>query len=170
MFNIAPLEYTVPVNEMNFATGTWTTTVASGVMYKNHTAASESCVVTMPIAPPRRTDIAGLQITSIKVPVRVANSSLTTAPTITLFRVNDATAIMSGTADITSTEITTTSDAASLTGADAQDRALTITVSSPNFDFSVDPSLNYALNVTLSADASTSLRVYPAKVYFKGLT
>lgn len=171
MFNLADFIHTVPLKAITTSTGTWATPFSSGIQYLSKSAASETTTVFIPIEPPRRSDMSGVQINTINVPIRVATDSLTSAITATLFRINDNAAIASGTGNVVATALTTTDNASTLgTGIDADDRLLTVTVSTPSLDYSVDDAITYSLVLTVVALTATSLRVYSPKVYFNGLT
>jgi hypothetical protein len=175
MMDWAPLaahaEYTtvekqlpIPLQTMYFATGTWTLTNTSGMIYMLKTATDETSTIITPIHLPRRTASHGVKLKSIKIPVRVTTADLDAAPSSVLYR-NDFDLVVAGASgDAAAATITETEDG-SLT-ADAQDRLYTITVTSPDWDYDTEATCDYTLVTTVNAAATSVVRVYaPIAVY-----
>lgn len=159
---------TIPVETMTFSTGTWATTYSTSVgPYKAKTPANSTTGVYIPLNVPRSQNTHGTKIKSIDLPLRVTGAALDAAPTVTLYRVN-YNAVSGATADNDTTAVTITHNGVATV--DANDRLLTITVSSPDADLDNETNCSYFAKVTLDGATSTTIWVYPATVYYDDLT
>jgi hypothetical protein len=151
---------------VNVATN-WTLVGTSGIIHNAKAAADETQLYTIPINIPRTINVLGIKITKIEVPMRVAVADLEAAMDPTLYRVNML-AVAAANVDITATTITTTND--TFIAFDANDRLLTVTVTTPIDDLATQAKCSYSLNLTLNAAATTTIRVYDAIVYYEEIT
>lgn len=157
----------VSLKDLNIATGTWTHTNASGLLYMLKTATDETSTITFTLPMPRHAGQHGVKLKKVLVPLRVITANLDAAPTCAIYR-NDFDLVVAGaTGDATTTTIATTNDG--VVTADANDRLLTITVSSPDWDYATEAQANYTCSIALNCAASTVVRLYPPIVEFEEL-
>jgi len=145
-------------------------TYASGLEYYAKSAADETGTYAIPITIPRSLEAKGVRITKVELPVRVAVANLDADMTPKLYRQNML-AVAGASADITATEITSTNDFAAATTFDANDRLCTLTVTTPADDLATQGKCSYSLEIpVINAAAGTTIRIYPAIVYYEELT
>lgn len=162
--------YTVtPITQMIFTTGTWTNTQSSGAVYAAKTAADNTPVITIPITPPggRRADQFGTKLTKIEIPYRATTADLDAVPGAVLYRSDEDLVVAGATGDVSVATVTTTNDG--VVTADANDRLLTVTVTSPAYDYDTEAKCTYNLVLTMNCAAGTVLWIYAAKAYFEAL-
>lgn len=157
----------ISVKQMNFATGTWTYTYASGIEKMRKTATDETATVTIPIHIPRQSDQHGVKLKSIDVMIRVATADLDAVPGCTLYRQDFDLVVAGATGDQAAVAVTTTDNG--VVTADAQDRLLTITVTNPALDYGTETTCAYLLELTFNAAASTVVDVYKAFAKYEEL-
>jgi len=145
----------------------WTLVGTGGICHNAKAAADETQTYTIPINIPRTINVQGIKITKIEVPMRVAVANLDAAMAPTLYRINML-AVAAANVDITASTITTTDD--TFVAFDANDRLLTVTVTTPIDDLTTQAKCSYSLNLTLNAASTTTIRVYDAIVYYEELT
>lgn len=150
----------ISIKKMDFATGTWTFNQSSGVVFMSKSAADETSTITIPIHIPRRNDQYGARLKEIKFPYRATTANLDAVPSVTLYRNEFDLVVAGATGDAAATAVTTTNDG--VVTANAKDRLLTITVSSPEWDFSTESLATYTLVLGFNCGATTVLRAYSA--------
>jgi hypothetical protein len=152
----------ISVKNMDFNTGTWTFASNSGVPKVSKSAAAETTVVTIPIMIPRQDAQYGAKLKSIKVPLRVTTANLSSTPTITLYQTNRYKAVAAGNVDIDATTIASSHDA--VVTASANDRLITVTVTSPAFENAAGAvnDISYQLVLSIPCAAGSVLSIYDA--------
>ena len=157
----------VSLKDLNIATGTWTYTNSSGLLYMLKTAADETSVITYTLPIARRSDQFGIKLIGIYNPIRVTTANLDAAPTSVIYR-NDFDLVVAGASgDVTTATITTTNNG--VVTADANDRMLITTVDSPEWDHATEAECNYTHSLTLDCAAGTVVRIYPPIVVYDEL-
>lgn len=157
----------ISVKQMNFATGTWTFNNSSGLVFMSKGAADETSTVTIPVHIPRSTAQFGTKLKSVKVPIRVATADLDAAATADIHRI-DMDAVVSGaTGDAAAVAITETDNG--VVTADANDRLFTVTITSPDWDYSTEATATYVVTLTLNAATTSAIRVYDAYAVYDEL-
>lgn len=166
-FNTVERTMVVPVTNMQFTTGTWTISSSSGVLQAAKSAADETPKVSIPIALDRRSEQFGSKLKAIRLHYRATTTNLEAAPAVSLVRVN-LKALSDASLDTDTTAVSTTHDG--VVTANAKDRLLTITVSSPDFDLSSQARAYYNLDVDFNCAAGTVLTIKGAEVVYDELT
>lgn len=158
----------VSLKDLNIATGTWTYTNTSGLLYMLKTAADETSVITFMLPFARRSDQFGVKLKSVEIPLRVITADLDAAPTAVIYR-NDFDLVVAGaTGDAATVTIPTTDNG--VVTADSNDRMLTITVTSPDWDFTTEAKCNYTCSLSLNCAATTVVRIYPPVVNYEAIS
>lgn len=170
-FNSVSKSLTIPISLHVPGTATnWTKTYSSGLEYYYKSANDETGSYAIPISIPRSLEAKGIKITKVELPVRVAVANLDADMAPKLYRQNML-AVAGASVDITATEITSTNDFNAATTFDANDRLLTLTVTTPADDLAVQAKCSYSLEIpAINAAAGTTIRIYPAIVYYEELT
>lgn len=157
----------VSLKSLNIATGTWTYTNSSGLLYMLKTATDETSVITYTLPIPRKANQYGVKLKKIYNPLRVITADLDAAPTSVIYR-NDFDLVVAGASgDVATATITTTDDG--VVTADANDRLLTTTVSSPDWDYDTEAMCQYVHSLSLNCAATTVVRIYPPIVEYDEL-
>lgn len=157
----------VSLKDINIATGTWTYTNSSGLLYMLKTATDETSVITFTLPMPRKAGQHGVKLKKVLMPLRVITADLDAVPTCVIYR-NDFDSVLVGASGDVSTATITTTDTGVVT-ADANDRLLTITVTTPDWDYGTEAQAQYTCSVSLNCGATTVVRLYPPIVEFEEL-
>lgn len=157
----------VSVKDLNIATGTWTYTVTSGAIYMLKTATDETSVITFSLPIPRRSDQFGVKLRKVEVPIRVITADLDAAPTCVIYRIDNDLIVAGATGDHAVATVATTDNG--VVTADAQDRKLIITVTTPDWDYDTEAECQYNCSISLNC-AGTVVRVYPPVIVYDELT
>lgn len=157
----------IGLKNLNIATGTWTYTNTSGLLYMLKTATDETSVVTYTLPLPRRAGEFGVRLRKIYNLIRVITADLDAVPGSIIYR-NDFDLVVAGaTGDAATATVTTTDDG--VVTADANDRLLTTTVTTPEWDYATEAQCNYTHQLTLNCAATTVVRIYPPVVEYDEL-
>lgn len=170
-FNEVQSSYLVPLKDINATVGTWTLTLASGILSLDKTAADNTSVLHIPVNIPRRADFYGVKITGVNVFAIVTTADLDAAPTLVLSRQDydlvDATA--SASSAVSATTIATTAGSGVVVTADANDRLWGFTVNSPAADYSTEAKCDYHAALTINAAAGSVVKIYGVEITYKDL-
>lgn len=157
----------VSLKDLNIATGTWTYTNTSGLVYMLKTAGDETSVITYTLPIPRHAGQFGVKVKKIYNLIRVITADLDAAPTSVIYR-NDFDLVVAGASgDVTTATVATTDDG--VVTADANDRLLTTTITAPDWDYGTEAQCNYTHSLTLNCGATTVVRIYPPVVEYDEL-
>lgn len=157
----------VSLKELNIATGTWTHTNSSGLLYMLKTATAETSTVTFTLPIPRKGEQHGVKLKKVYLPLRVTTADLSGAATCAIYR-NDFDLVIAGATGDVATATVATTDTSTVT-ADANDRLWTINVTTPDWDYGTEAQAQYTCSVTLPCAASTVVRLYPPIVEYEEL-
>lgn len=157
----------VSLKDINIATGTWTYTNSSGLLYMLKTATAETSTVTFTLPIPRKGGQHGVKLKKILLPLRLTTSDLSGSATCVVYR-NDFDLVLAGASgDVSTATVTTSND--SVVTADANDRLWTITVTTPDWDYGTEAQAQYTCSVALPCAAGTVIRLYPPVVEYEEL-
>lgn len=151
--------YPVPLKDLNIATGTWTYTYSSGLVYMLKTATDETSTITFILPIPRKASDLGVKIKKVLIPLRVITADLDAAPACKIYRIDLDAVVAGATGDAAAVELDTTDNG--VVTADANDRMLSIDVDDPAFDFDTEENCVYVCEVALNCGATTVARIYP---------
>ncbi len=162
--SIVARQLPVSLKDINTSAGTWTYTESSGQVTLDKTAADNTPIITFPLLIPRRNDQFGVRLKSIIIPYRNTTTNLDAEITASIVR-NEYDAVVTGaTGDIAVATVASTHDG-SVT-ADANDRRMVITVTSPDWDYATEALCVYVAKITIDAAAGSVLRLgFPVVVY-----
>lgn len=166
---LRPHKVPIPVKSFITSGGTWNFNGNTGIPYLSHTAADDSPVLTIPIPAPSSHEAGqGSKLTSIDIPIRATTQNFDTVPTVVIYRRNML-ALTDATVDLTATTIPCTVTGATVT-ADANDRLITATVTTPALDYDTEDKASYYAVLSLDAGTATVLNVYDAIAYYQVTT
>lgn len=167
-YSTVPEERFIPHAAMIFTTGSWSNSYSAGLSSRLKSANAETTTVDVPISLSRRTDIGGIKLNSVQLIYRATTADLSGAITVALHRQEFDLVVAGATGDVVAAAIATTNDG--VVTADANDRKLTVTVTSPALDLATETDCTYWLRVTFPCAAGTVLSVSGAIVNYEVLT
>lgn len=154
----------VSYKSFSVVTGTWTETHGTGLSYLLKTATDETSTVHIPLPVSRRSDQFGAKLKKTELIYRCITADLDAAPGSKIYRQEFDLVVAGATGDIVAAELTTTNDG--VVTADANDRRLTTTVTTPIWDYDTEVSCAYKQELTFNCAATTVIRLYGLLVYF----
>lgn len=132
------------------------------------TAGDTTSTIDIPIALPRRAGEHGIKLTGLAIAYRSTTEALDAVPTLTLYRQDYDLVVAGATGDVVATTVATTGDA--VVTADAQDRLMTFTVDTPEWDYGSETRCTYFARLTINAGANAVVSVLGAFALYNELT
>lgn len=157
---------TISAADIKNSGGTFGFNGNSGIPYLSKTAGADTPALWFPlIAPSAHESGQGLKLKSIEIPIRATTQNFNTTPTFTIYRRNML-ALSDASVDNTASTLPCTLTGATVT-ANAKDRLLTISVTTPALDYDTEDKACYWGKLALDAGTSTALRIYDAIAYYE---